>query len=356
MAQFSFADRYADAGISPTAQVIADRQAPAERIVASIKPDRIVDLAGAYYGSPGVELGWMRDEFAEEDASFSLVNNEREVRVLAATILGSLVASGKSVAILAVLSGNVVGHRPPVQSGWLLDDAVAAFGARSVADRKPAAVDTKVVHTAVPKLAEEIAAVPQNDWASLLAVLVKIRNEAQSSARTTSGQATNALAALDRQVRYMREESQMLWWLVGGHSRSLGRGFSGFGPQQAALVAAADLGSLTSVSPLGPVAAPAMLERVIDLARRPRGAQPRDLASAVDGLSAEDLEGLPLHVDAVPARLAPVTAAVSLARTMGVGAWHGRFKERTGLDASTGFEPVRLAEQLYREHLLGQLL
>lgn len=356
MAKFNFADRYAEAGLAPTSQAIANRQAPADRIVGGATSAMVLDLVGAYYASPGLDLAWLRDEFAKEDASFSLVNNERETRVLAAYILGALVAAGNAQAILAVLTGGVAGLRKPSEAPWLLREAASELLSRSVAERRTAEIDTKVAGTATPKLADEIAALPVNDWPGLLVMLGKIRSEAQSSANTTSRQATAALRALDLKVEYLREESQMLWWLFGGHSRSLQRSFVMFGAQQAALVGAVDLGALTTVSRMGPVAAPAMLERIIILARRAEETPARNLASAVDGLPEEDLRRLEVFQDTLPARLAPVTAAIDLARTMGTGAWYARFRERTGLEATMALDPVAMGEQLYREHLLGQLM
>jgi hypothetical protein len=356
MAKFSFADRYAEAGLAPSSQAIENRQAPADRILGAATSGMVLDLVGAYYASPGLDLAWLREEFAKEDASFSLVNNERETRVLAASIVGALVAAGKPEAILAVLIGNVAGLRQPPEAPWLLGQAASELLARSVAERRTVEIDTKVANTAVPKVADEIAAIPVNDWPALLVVLGKIRSEAQASATTTLRQATAALEALDLQMRYLREETQILWWLFGGHSRSLQRSFASFGPQQAALVGAVDLGALTTVSRLGPVAAPAILERILTMARRPERTPARTLAYAIDGLPAGDLKRLEVVEGKLPAWLAPVTAAINLARTMGTGAWHGRFLEHTGLDATVELDPVALGEQLYREHLLGQLL
>ena len=356
MTNFSFADRYAEAGIAPTQSIIANRQATADRVVDAADNARMIDLAGTYYGSPGIELIWLRDEFAKEDTTFSLVNNEREVRVLATAILGALVAAGRSVAILAVIAGNVAGHRPPLGADWLLRDATEALLRLSVANRAPATIDTKVEPTINAKLTDQIAALTQDDPATLQVLLKAIRSEANGSAKTTASQTSTALAALDKQARMQREESQMLWWLVGGHSRSLERPFAALGAQQAALVAALDLAALTTVSSLGPVAAPALLQRAIVQARKGRGAPARDLAGAVDGLKSEELARLPLIADKVPARLAPVMTALGLARTIGAGAWHGRFQETTGLEASINFDPDQISTQLYREHLLAQLL
>lgn len=77
----------------------------------------------------------------------------------------------------------------------------------------------------------------------------------------------------------MREESQMLWWLTGGYSRAFNRSFTTFSTQQAAITAAIDLGALTNSSEFGPVAIPAMLERVILTAKRARGTAQRTFYS-----------------------------------------------------------------------------
>ncbi len=356
MTTFSFADRYAEAGLAPGADIITARQAPAARLAEEINSRRLLDLAGIYYGAGDIDLSWLRDEFAKEDASFSLVNNERETRVLAAIILGSLVAKENPAAILAVVAGRVAGHRQPAEGAWLVGEATAQLGHLAVSDRIPARIETKIQHLTQPKLNDEIPAIAQNDWATLLATMIKMRIESQSSMRAMATATTAALGALNVQVRLLREENQMLWWLHGGHSRSLERAFSTLAPAQAALVGALDLAALTTVSELGPVAAPALLERVLDLARRPRGQTAKGLAATVDGLERADLERLLVHPDRVPPRLAPATSALSLAGTIGAGAWHQRFAETVGLDPTTEFEPLELAVQLYREQLLGRLL
>lgn len=356
MAKITFADRYAQSALSPGAQIITSRQESTNRIVSSVKVDGTLDLVAAYYGSPDVDLTWFRDEFAKEDASFSLVNNERETKVLAALILEQLVESARPDAILAIITGSVMGHRQPTEAEWLLRVAKEALGQLSVTNREPETVETTVTSTYTPKLKEEIAAIGEGDWATLLVALGKMRTESQSSATTVASQSTKALKALDREIDLLREESQMLWWLFSGHSKSLERSFSVFSPPQAAVVGAFDLGTLTTVSHLGPVAAPAMLERIIALSKKTKGTQAIELSKIIDDFTPEDLERLEADSTKLPPRLAPVTTAINFARTMGVGGWHARFLSKTGLDASFVSEPLTLANQLYREHLLGQLL
>ena len=355
MDEFKFADRYAQAGLAPSGPLIVAREESARRIVSTIIDSNILDLVAAYYGSTDVDLAWFRDEFAKEDPSFSLVNNEREARVLAAAILGNLIDDENPKAILSVIAGNIAGHRPPSEAQWLLPSAKTAFGQLAVIDRKPKDVNTKVTSSFTSKLTEEVSSLPGNDWAALLVILGKIRAESQNSNKTISTQSTNALSEINRQMQIMREESQILWWLFGGHSRSLERSFSAISLPQAAIVGAVDLGCLTTFSELGPIAATAVLERVLSSAKKAKGQTLCELAAAVDGLPVEDAARLEVFAE-LPPRLAPVTAAIHLSRTMGPGNWHARFQENTGLSASIQFDPLALSEQLYREHLLGQLL
>jgi hypothetical protein len=356
MAKYTFADRYAEAGLSPSAQMITSRQEPAKRIVANINDAQILDLVSVYYAFSDIKLEWFRDEFVQEDASFSLVNNDREARVLAALILGELIDDDNATAILAVCVGGAKGLRIPQESPWLLVSAEKALVRLSVEDRVPPQITTKVTPTQNAKVADDIAALGQtNDWPTLISILGKIREEANSSAKTIARQVANALDSFESKTEIMREESQMLWWLIGGHSRTLERSFTSFCPQQAAVVGAVDLGVLTTYSQFGPVAIPAMLERVIASAKNVEEAQLCELAVVVDSFAKEDLDRLNVPTQ-LPAQLAPITSAIVFARTMGIGAWHSKFHSMTGLDSSIPLEPIVLAELLYREHLLGQLL
>src|SRR3546814_87643 len=133
----------------------------------------------------------------------------------------------------------------------------------AIEDRRPADTEMKVTPTTQQKLNDEIAAVPQNDWPALIAVLGKIRSEAQSSTKTVANQSAAHIKTLKRELRLQREEGQMLWWFVGGYSRALERDFASLNVTQAAIAAAVDLANLTAVSTVGPLAAPALIERIL---------------------------------------------------------------------------------------------
>ena len=356
MTKHVFADYYAAEGLSPSGEVIKSREAPTTRIVDDITNEQIIEMVSLYFGSEDVDLSWFVDEYSRDDAGFSLVNNARETRVLASAILDQLVDDRSPVAMLALVAGQVNGHRLPTEGKALVRKAVQKLAQECVADRKPKKIEAKVTPTNSPKLGEEIKGLATNDWSTLGELLGKIRSETQSSQKTTSNQASAALSELDKQIALMREETQMLWWIFGGHSKTLECPFASLGPFQVAIAAAVDLGELTPVSLLGPVAAPAMFERIIAQAKRPKGTLVKSLSNAIDGMDRQDLQRFDISPATLPARLAPVTAAIELARTIGLGSWHARFEETTGLKALIEFEPVELETQLSREYHIGELL
>lgn len=167
-------------------------------------------------------------------------------------------------------------------------------------------------------------------------------------------QTSAALSSLVTQMNSLREETQMLWWLFGEHSRALGRHLGALTPGICALVAGFDLGDLTTASALGPVAAPAMLERVLGLARKERTPQ-KSLSTILDALKPADLEVLDTAEEDQRPRIFPIMTAVQKAKENGSGSWQGAFAKATGLDPKMEFEPLELAIQTYYEHLLGQL-
>ncbi|TWA92610.1 GTPase-associated system all-helical protein GASH [Bradyrhizobium stylosanthis] len=354
MTKLNFADRYAQAGLSPGGAIIASRQAPAERILKEIAVPRIFDLVQLYFGRSDLDLTWLRDEFIQEDAAFSLINNQRECVVLATTMLEAKVAEGNSYTLLALLTASLAGKRCSLEFGWLLDAAKDKFSEQAVAARRPDKIDPKVkVAKSHPKLSEELVASPVNDWPTLLANIGKVRAEASEASATIATQASSILGAVDKQMRYLREETQILWWVFGEHSRTFNRPFSSYSPGAAAVIAGVDLGNLTTASVLGPIAAPAILERVLRLTNMKADHQKCRLADALDGIEPSELQGLQLRKDQ-PSNIFPITMAIGKAKE-NPGSWYSTFEKLTGMNATIEFAPIELATQIYYEHLLGQL-
>jgi hypothetical protein len=353
MTTYTFADRYSQAGVAPAADKIILRENAVNSIVSEIESKQILDLVMFYYGKTATNLEWLRDGFAKEDASFSLINNEREARVLSALILSKLIDDSDDLTILAVTVGSVRGMRKPPESNWLVYDAEVAYRNQSIANRQCKTVKYKIQPNYTPKLEDEIKSlIETNDLATTALLLSKVRNETRTSATSTSSQVTVALQELEQQILIMREESQMLWWLMGGFSNTLNRSFASTSSAQAAFAGAADLWDLTT-SFLGPLAIPAMLERIVAFSKKSRKSSTDGLDFLIDSFPVDDLQKFNIPNNLSPF-IAPITAAINMARVTDAGVWHDRFTTSTGFEASLPLDSLSIAEQLYRELLLGE--
>ncbi|MDK2126227.1 GTPase-associated system all-helical protein GASH [Parachitinimonas caeni] len=354
MAQYSIADLYAKAFLAASPQQIIFRSTTVERVVSKPVPARTLDLAQIYFGLSEKKLDWFRDEFIKEDASFSLINNERETQLLATGILDQLVSFGDTIAILVLIVGHAMGKRPLPEFDWLLDNAQQSLSDYSVIFRAIEGVDTEIKPVIDQNLDKDDG---QGDQAlDTLNTVKRIRREAQQSSAAIAKSTSRALCELDCQIKLMREESQILWWLFGGYSKQLNQKFSDFSIHQAAILGAIDLGALTTYSELGPIAAPAVLERVIALGKKSKGATACELAKVIDSLPERALVQFNTTEQKLPPKLAPISTAISLASSCGKENWYSKYNEVTGLVASMECEPLQMAIQLYHELLLERHL
>jgi hypothetical protein len=353
MTAFKFADRYAEAGINPGPTIISIREGPAERIRKDLNSEQRYDLIGIYFGDRSIDPTWFATQFAADDASFSVVNNSRECVILAAAILGARVAEGDSHTIAAIVAASVAGKRPTTEAPGLIDEANSAFVQSAITARTPSPIGSKFGVPATTKLGEEIVALAANDWPALTAVLGKIRTEGQESAKALATFTTTALEQLVSQIGYMREETQMLWWLYGEASNILERPFSALTAGPLAIVAGMELAALATRSQLGPAAGPVLLERVLRFAKKEK-APAKSLASILDGFDPGELAAFHTDRRGRPGIVFPIMTAIEKTREIGQSSWYGAFKSAAGFDATTEFAPSELARQVYVECLLGR--
>lgn len=355
MNKMTFADRYARANLKPTQEMIAAREAPTTRIAKALTGEQLFSLAEFCFGCKPGDIGWLVDEYHKDDQSFSAYDNQQECVLLASTILSCKIADGDGKTVLAVLTTSFQGRRMPSGIEWLVDEAETKLAHDAVSGRNVQAVNTAFKFASMPDLATEIAAVQVNDWAGLLSKMSSVRAEAQSGVEALASNLARAINAVHENTRYTKEESQILWWLFGENSRTLNRPFATMSTAQLGIVAGIELGELTKVSVLGPVAAPAVLDRVLDAGRKEKGSpKANSLSTAVDAFEAKDLAMFKVHGNR-PVAAFPVMTAIAKAQENGSGSWQTAFGKITGLDPQLELSPNLLARQLYHEHLLGQL-
>jgi hypothetical protein len=314
-----------------------------------------IDLARLYFGLKvphGTE--WFREPFAKPDLSFSLIDNEREVAVLASGLLSAAISDGKLFAALAALCMAAAGHRTPVVWPELLKEADHAVTLKAIENRQRTRANPEQIKlpskVKIDAAADAIAQTP--DWAKASELFKQISNDAHEAIKNLASQTAFVARPLAADVQDLREEVSMLWWHIGGWSRLLEKPFADLEPGLAAVMAGIDLADL-SFTPSGPAAAPAILQRTITAGRN-ANATKLTIKDAVDAFPGDAFEGLALGGAMVTVPDAcPILAAFAKAGQIGSGsAWHGPYTKATGLEPTTEFQPLDLALQVYRERLL----
>lgn len=348
----SFADWYRAASLEPRADELEKRWQGIDAFAEDSSASDLAELARLFHGLPQRDAKFaeaFRTPFKEADGAFAMEGNALELRVLAGAAIVRHIEYGDGWAAAAALGLAVpacLGLRPPPVGG-IVEFAAADLTRQSGLLRKKAAKP-------VPKfeLAADLQAVKshlQNNQVPSLA------DPLTSAIKQLAG-AVGDLAAWAKQAqeeqRLRQEESDVLWWLAGGHSRDLGVPLGELKSPSGCLVAAKELADVTGLLP-GPYAAASFLHNAL------RAAHP-DLKASVavaDAVAACEpdwrktfaaADGLDAVLD-----LCPVHVAVrKCVEAEGKKTWHAPFQSLTGFKATEKVTPLDLAVQAYRERLL----
>lgn len=359
MANFDFADNYKAAGLAPGPDIIRLRQEPFNELRRGMDAARAVDLTRLYFGlDTPTSPTWFRDAFAEADPSFSMLDNEREAAVLAFCLLAAGLQDGLVAAGLGPLTAAAYGNREPVVQADFIDEAPREIQALAIEGRRRKAVDPNAISLSSTRgmqdTVDQFAAAP--DLAKVAALFKQAADESSNGIKTLATQVRGTILAMAQQLSDLQEETDMLWWYVAGWSRVLDQPFANLQPALAAVMCGLDLAALTSHPP-GPVAAPAILQRLISAGRKGKAAKVTiDDAVAALPLDAIVRLGLNPTLQMVP-DICPLLTAFKKAGEIGSSpAWHAPFAKAAKLQPTAAFYPIQLAMQVYREAMLMSLL
>ena len=215
-----------------------------------------------------------------------------------------------------------------------------------LSSRKHDRTDIDELKLAAPKIDFTVAteAVQSMDPAQWKAQFDRLHAAtAAALGRVVAGQ--NRVAAnLHRQISLDQEELQMLWWVLGGYSRSLDKPFSEIDTLIKPFALAHELGKMTDVSP-GPTSIRAMLSRV-GIGREELRLV--DVVNAVDCDWAETASNSKL----VSPATTPIHFALEQRAELGSSdTWQAGWSTLTGLAIDVSLPSILLAELFYREHL-----
>lgn len=267
----------------------------------------------------------------------------RELQVLAAAALAQAFA-GSADAAIAVCTASFGGARKPELPMDL--PALAERALEELALKRHDRINEKDVQSNAPNVDFAVSAEAQGSMEPALwkGELDRLRVAAATAISSVVSSQNDVAIRLHRQAKLDQEELQMLWWLIGEHSRVSNASFANVTPNARPLVFGCELARMTSVSP-GPVSVQAMLIRA---------------GVAASDVSVEDIinaVGLDWAKERSQAKaISPVTTPLhfALEKRGEVGttdSWQPGWAGITGISPDLKRPAIDFALQFYREFL-----
>jgi hypothetical protein len=262
-----FADWYRAVALDPKAEELEKRWKAIEVFSKNVDAATLAELIRLFYDlcqkNPKV-LESIRQAFKAADLAFPMQGNDAEMRVLAGTILAHITDNGGMLGTagsLGTVTTACEGLRAPAVPGilvqarkFLVDESAALRHARFT-ELKPIDITAQVQALKT--------ALTNNQFQQLNDPLCQCL-EAVSNA---VGEVVAWAEESREEQQFRQEESDVLWWLVGAHSRDLKKPFGELEPTALPLVVGKELADLTRILP-GPFAAEAFLDKAMTNGRK----------------------------------------------------------------------------------------
>jgi hypothetical protein len=359
-----FANWYALVRPEPSSEILDKRWAGIEKYCGVANEDHVFELVRLFFNRPVLNEASeeeFRTAFRDADSAFLMKNNDVEVQVLAGSAIANILEQKPSnltdATALSVLCGNCRNLRSSVLIPDIISYATEYVARESVRVREAEALDE--IKVAGPTKPEELsslgASLQDGSLQTNPDALVKLIEKIASATVTVSRMAENSISKLSSNIAIQQEETNILWWLFGEHSRDREIHVGTIDFPALCLIVGKELADLTTLEP-GARPAPAFMDRML---RTGRVDLPESisLVEAVNSSAREWrrawMNSSDPHTvwDICPAHFA---ASKSL-ETEDTSAWVPIFESKAGFNASCRLAPLDLAMQTYQEALLIRL-
>lgn len=268
----SFGEWYRRAKIEPRNEELIARSKAIEAFTKKVDQDKIAELVRCFVGLPP-RLEKPMEAFTRDllsaDAAFPTVDNHVEMQVLSGATLATILEQSSSngdFAALLLVSAVAQGFRKTPIVPDIVSIAHSYLSERTSAVRK---LGTRVKFPIfnVEEFAEAVTESAATNSAA------QMQKPLDSALRKLAEAINNLAATTERTAQYLEradgvslEESNIVWWVFGEHSRDLSVRFSELPSGFAAIIAGKELAELVRILP-GPKAAPAYLDKQLNAHR-----------------------------------------------------------------------------------------
>lgn len=353
-----FAEWYRAAGLEPKAEDLEKRWEALEAFGNDIEVVHALELVRIFYSRPH-PAGNFIDEYAssfhEVDKNFPMRENALELQVLSGATIAHIVETTRTTVTdaiaLAMVCGFCQGLRKDLLNGEIVDYARTYLASEAAKVREGTTFQIATPDVDLKDLLEALPAAASGTPATVK-VPVRPPFEKLADAILNLSSSVNAMGqSIANEITARREESDILWWVFGEHSRESGKRMSELLLPFASLVAGKELADLVRLIP-GPLAARAFLDKMLRFVdaelvthtsiKEAINSAPSDWKERVIAGGMKEVGDLcPIHV----------AAAKSLEASSPTG-WLGPFDKSTGLKSRTSIAPLDLASQIYHERVL----
>lgn len=343
------------AELEPSAEMLAFRWNGIESFATDISVSDILDLARLFYkAKPRSEdaVPRFRHAFSAEDSTFRTQGNDFEIAILAGATICHILSKENTlsdVAAYSMICPQLAGKRTTFAVLDILNRSFAYIHSAAVSCRQTQIAPYEFVATS--SLRDTLKSLGE-EWTT--ETLANKGAQVQKCLQTLvkeNGQLAERLSGMAQDVVRFREDSNILWWVTGGHSRDLRKPFAGMDAGQVCIIAGKELADLTELMP-EPFSAKAvlytLLEKVgVDLTKQ------IVISTSVGCLDDEwrELWVSSIH-NSIALDLCPIMFASLRASESDGSDWHSAFKTVTTVGAKSRIDPLDLAEQVYHECLL----
>lgn len=285
-------------------------------------------------------LQTFRATFHDANPEFEILDNDREVEVLAGCCLTVLLDNNDAelsalvaLAITAVSAGSNRKHNLPMDIAGLAENAL-----RKISESNSKRPDLNECRIELPELSLDEADVPT--------AFTEITSALQSISKSHN----LVIDATNTVINQQDEELQMLWWLTGGRSIDEDCEFTKIDKKFQPLLFAKELADQTEVLP-GPGSIKGLLSRA---GLKATGSL--TVKDVISNAKAEWLSELVEDIEPSPVTQ-PIHYAIKRQLETGPGdAWLAGWAAATELDAGLSFSPLIFGSLFYRECLLELFL
>jgi len=356
-----FAEWYRAAGLQPKAEDLEKRWQGVENFAKEIKVQNAIELVRLFYARPPQGSDFVdtySTTFQSADTTFHMRENGLELQVLAGATIAHIIEKTRTnvadALALAMLCGYCQGLRQNVLNGEIVGYARTYLAEKSIRVRESDGnFSVSAPDVDMDELLDALTSAATGN--SLTVIKEPIRPPFEQLAGAISELATsinNVGEKFTHEINIRREESDILWWVFGEHSRDLDTIISELQMPFAALVAGKELADLVRVVP-GPIAASAFLDKML------RFVDP-DLSKAIsikDAINAAPREWRRRLIEETAARgiddIYPVHLAMQKSLEFEKATeWLTPFDKIGDLKSKRAVAPLDLATQMYHERML----